>query len=98
MLAPEEVFRPSLSDLRARSELTPAEKRALRGKERKSKKKTRDALDKSVDKYATMRGIGGLKKQKQAALKGVVKIGRGVTVVGKKIKDVSGKKGHPRKS
>jgi U3 small nucleolar RNA-associated protein MPP10 len=85
MLAPEEVFKTASSDPRARSELTPAEKRSLRGKERKARKKTRDALDKSVDKYAKMKGI---KKQKDAALKNVVKAGKGVTVVGKKTRDV----------
>lgn len=85
MLAPEEVFKTASSDPRARSELTPAEKRSLRAKERKARRKTRDALDKSVDKYAKMKGI---KKQKDAALKNVVKSGKGVTVVGKKTKDV----------
>ncbi|KAJ7492583.1 U3 small nucleolar ribonucleoprotein complex, subunit Mpp10 [Mycena latifolia] len=83
MLAPEEVFATSSSDPRARSELTPAEKRALRGKERKAKMKSRDTLNNSVDKYAKLRGIGGIKKQKQAALATVVKTGKGVTVVGK---------------
>ncbi|KAG1825971.1 U3 small nucleolar ribonucleoprotein complex, subunit Mpp10 [Suillus subaureus] len=85
MLAPEEVFKTASSDPRARSELTPVEKRTLRAKERKARKKTRDALDKSVDKHAKMRGI---KKQKDAALKSVVKSGKGVTVVGKKTRDV----------
>ncbi|KAJ7706140.1 U3 small nucleolar ribonucleoprotein complex, subunit Mpp10 [Mycena rosella] len=83
MLAPEEVFATSSSDPRARSELTPAEKRALRGKERKAKMKSRDNLNNSVDKYAKLKGIGGIKKQKQAALASVVKTGKGVTVVGK---------------
>ncbi|KAG1783919.1 Mpp10 protein [Suillus placidus] len=85
MLAPEEVFKTASSDPRARNELTPAEKRTLRAKERKTRRKTRDALDKSVDKYAKMKGI---KKQKDAALKNVVKSGKGVTVVGKKTRDV----------
>lgn len=85
MLAPEEVFKTASSDPRARNELTPAEKRTLRAKERKARRKTRDALDKSVDKYAKMKGI---KKQKDAALKNVVKSGKGVTVVGKKTRDV----------
>ncbi|KAG1864167.1 Mpp10 protein [Suillus subalutaceus] len=85
MLAPEEVFKTASSDPRARSELTPAEKRTLRAKERKARKKTRDTLDRSVDKYAKMKGI---KKQKDAALKNVVKSGKGVTVVGKKTRDV----------
>jgi U3 small nucleolar RNA-associated protein MPP10 len=83
MLAPEEVFATASTDPRARSELTPAEKKALRGKERKAKKKSRDALNNSVDKYAKLKGIGGIKKQKQAALASVVKTGKGVTVVGK---------------
>ncbi|KAJ6575152.1 U3 small nucleolar ribonucleoprotein complex, subunit Mpp10 [Mycena capillaripes] len=83
MLAPEEVFATASSDPRARSELTPAEKKVLRGKERKAKKKSRDTLNNSVDKYAKLKGIGGIKKQKQAALASVVKTGKGVTVVGK---------------
>lgn len=96
MLAPEEIFAPSSSDPRARSELTPAEKRALRTKERKARKKSRDALEKGVDKFAKVKGIGGVKKQKEAALKSVVKTGKGVTVVGKKTKDITGKKDRTR--
>lgn len=84
MLAPEEVFSASASALRARSELTPAEKRALRTKERKTKKRQRDVLEKSVDKFAKGKGVGSVKKQKQAALDSIVKHGKGVTVVGKK--------------
>ncbi|KAF8168067.1 U3 small nucleolar ribonucleoprotein complex, subunit Mpp10 [Crassisporium funariophilum] len=84
MLAPEEVFSSSSSSLRARSELSPAEKRSLRTKDRKTKKRQRDALDKSVDKFAKAKSIGGVKRQKQAALESVVKHGKGVTVVGKK--------------
>ncbi|KAJ7837591.1 Mpp10 protein-domain-containing protein [Mycena olivaceomarginata] len=76
MLAPEEVFATASSDPRARSELTPAEKKALRGKERKAKQKSRDKLNNSVDKYAKLKGIGGIKKQKQAALASVVKTGK----------------------
>lgn len=99
MLAPEEVFAPSASDLRSRTEMTPIEKRALRGKERKSRQKQRDALDKSVDKFATkVRGIGGVKKQKAEALQGVVKSGKGVTVVGKKRKDILAKKPRTKSS
>ncbi|KDQ30727.1 hypothetical protein PLEOSDRAFT_1036174 [Pleurotus ostreatus PC15] len=90
LLAPEEVFTPAAGDLRSKSEMAPAEKRAARNKERKSRKKTRDLLDSGVDKYAKMKGV---KKQKQAALEGIVKTGKGVTVVGKKNKDILGKKG-----
>ena len=94
MLAPEEVFAPpSAKDLQARSELTPAQKRALRNKEKKAKKKARDTLEKSVDKFAQSRRPSSVKKQKEAALKSVVKSGKGVTVVGKQAKDLKpGKK------
>jgi U3 small nucleolar RNA-associated protein MPP10 len=91
MLAPEEVFTPATADLRAKSEMTPAEKQALRRKERKAKKKRRDALETSVDKYAKSKKAGSIKKQKEEALKSVVKSGKGVTVVGKKSKDILGK-------
>lgn len=53
------------------------------------KKKARDVLEKSVDKFAKTRGIGGVKKQKEEALKSLVKSGKGVTVVGKKSKDLA---------
>ncbi|KAH0829072.1 U3 small nucleolar ribonucleoprotein complex, subunit Mpp10 [Lanmaoa asiatica] len=77
MLAPEEVLAPaSSSDVRARSELTPAEKRARRTKERKAKKKMRDYIGQD-------RGQGSAKQEKEAALKSLVKSGKGVTVVGK---------------
>ncbi|KAG7450486.1 Mpp10 protein [Guyanagaster necrorhizus] len=91
MLAPEEVFAPSSSDLRSRSEMTPHEKQALRMKERKARKKRRDQLDIAMDKYARTRG--SVKSQKKDALETVVKSGKGVTVVGKQRKDIlQGKK------
>ncbi|EIW64701.1 Mpp10 protein [Trametes versicolor FP-101664 SS1] len=93
MLAPEEVFAPSASDLRARSELTPAEKRALRNKHKKAKKKVHDAIQKTSEKMGRPRGVGDVKRQKDAALKTLVKSGKGVTVVGKKSKEVEGKRG-----
>ncbi|KAH7883621.1 Mpp10 protein [Phlebopus sp. FC_14] len=80
MLAPEEIFAPVSPHPWARSELTPGEKRALRAKERKARKKSRDILNKSVDKYAKSKSI---KQQKEAAVKSIVKSGKGVTVVGK---------------
>ncbi|KAF7320313.1 U3 small nucleolar ribonucleoprotein MPP10 [Mycena kentingensis (nom. inval.)] len=82
MLAPEEVFATSTSDLRARSEMTPQEKKAARSKARKANRKSRDKLDKSVDKYAKLKGGKSVKRQKEAAL-AVVRTGKGVTVVGK---------------
>jgi U3 small nucleolar RNA-associated protein MPP10 len=84
MLAPEEIFAPNPSDLRAKSEMTSTEKRARRNKERKSWKKTRDILKNSVDKFAKMKGVRGAKKRKEEAVKTLLKHGRGVTVLGKK--------------
>lgn len=83
MLAPEEIFSAS-GPSRARSELTPVEKRTQRSKERKQRKRQGDFLEKGVDKFAkAAKSIGGVKKQKQAALDSIVKHGKGVTVVGK---------------
>ena len=87
MLAPEEVFAPQDAQLKARSELTPTEKRSLRNKQRKASKKTRSTLDQRVNTLSKAKGIGGVKKQKEAALKSVVKSGKGVTVIGKKSKE-----------
>ena len=92
MLAPEEVYAPAPSDLRARSELTPAEKRALRNKQKKAKKKVHDAIQKTAEKLGRPKGVGDVKRQKDAALKTLVKSGKGVTVVGKKGKELEGGK------
>ena len=78
--------------------MTPGEKRAQRARERKLRRKQRGLLDKSVDKFAKKSGEsivkGGVKKQKEAALKSLVKSGKGVTVIGKKSQEVNkGKKG-----
>ncbi|KIP11982.1 hypothetical protein PHLGIDRAFT_10298 [Phlebiopsis gigantea 11061_1 CR5-6] len=89
MLAPEEVFAPQSAQLKARSELTPAEKHALHNKQKKANKKARSTLDQSVNTFSKAKGIGGVKKQKEAALKSVVKSGKGVTVIGKKSKKTS---------
>ncbi|CAL1715634.1 unnamed protein product [Somion occarium] len=91
MLAPEEVYAPSPKDLVARSELTPAQKRALHNKQKKTKKKARQTLENSVDKYSKVKGIKGIKMQKNAALKSLVKTGKGITVVGKKGQDSGSK-------
>lgn len=77
--------------MRARTELTPTQKRALHNKEKKAKRKQRDALEKSVDKFAKT-GKSSVKKQKEAALKTVVKSGKGVTVIGKKSKEAGARK------
>ncbi|KAL5518905.1 MPP10 [Sanghuangporus vaninii] len=88
VLAPEEVFEPSSSDLRSKGELTPTEKRALRTKERKKRKKQRQVLEKSVDKFARPKGTKSAKKEKDDALKSLVKSGKGVTVIGKKSQEL----------
>lgn len=87
MLAPEEVFAPQAAQLKARSELTPTEKRTLRNRQKKTNKKARMTLDQSVKTFSKAKSIGGVKKQKEAALKSVVKSGKGVTVIGKKSKE-----------
>jgi U3 small nucleolar RNA-associated protein MPP10 len=87
MLAPEEVFAPQAAQLKARTELTPAEKRSLRNKQKKAYKKQHATLDQSVQSFAKAKGAGGVKKQKDAALKSLVKTGKGVTVIGKKSKE-----------
>ncbi|KAL5534201.1 hypothetical protein ACEPAG_663 [Sanghuangporus baumii] len=88
VLAPEEVFESSSSDLRSKSELTPTEKRALRTKERKKRKKQRQVLEKSVDKFARPKGTKSAKREKDNALKSLVKSGKGVTVIGKKSQEL----------
>ncbi|KAI1797849.1 Mpp10 protein [Ganoderma leucocontextum] len=94
MLAPEEVYAPGSNSLRARSELTPTEKRVMRNKQKKANKKTRDAIQKSVQSFGRPKGVGDVKRQKEAALKTLVKSGKGVTVVGKKGKEFAeGKRG-----
>jgi hypothetical protein len=86
MLAPEELFAPaSKSDLVARSELDPLAKKRMRQKDRKTRMRQRQALDSAVDKYAGKAGgggkaRGGVKSQKDRALKELVKTGKGVSV------------------
>ncbi|KAH8120364.1 U3 small nucleolar ribonucleoprotein complex, subunit Mpp10 [Phellopilus nigrolimitatus] len=96
ILAPEEVYAPTASDLRSKDELTPGEKQALRAKERKKRKKQRETLDKSVDKFAKLNRVKGVKKQKEAALKSVAKSGKGVTIIGKKSQDLKKVKKPPK--
>lgn len=97
LLAPEEVYAPATGDARAKGELTPGEKRAARGKERKKRRKQRDALSSAVDKFGANGAVGGrgaprnVKEAKNQALKGLVKNGKGVTVVGKDASRTAGK-------
>jgi U3 small nucleolar RNA-associated protein MPP10 len=89
MLAPEEVLAPSSRAPRSRSEMAPAEKRAQRNKERKKQRRTREQLDKRVDAHSR---VNGVKRQKEDALKSLVKTGKGVTVIGKKDKGFASKR------
>ncbi|KAF9643844.1 Mpp10 protein [Thelephora ganbajun] len=89
MLAPEEVLAPSSRAPRSRSEMTPAEKRAQRNKERKKQRRTREQLNKGVDAHSRVKGV---KRQKEDALKSLVKTGKGVTVIGKKDKGLVSKR------
>jgi U3 small nucleolar RNA-associated protein MPP10 len=83
MMAPEEIHERSSTDPRSRGELSPKEKRAARNKLKKAKKKARDALGSRVDKFVKAKGPSGIKAQKSAALRSIIKSGKGVTVVGK---------------
>jgi U3 small nucleolar RNA-associated protein MPP10 len=94
MLAPEEVFSSSSRSMRAKNELTPEEKRAQRNKDKKIRRKQRDHLDSTAKTVTDVKKAGSVKKQKEAALKSVVKSGKGVTVVGKMKK--SGSKPPPK--
>ncbi|KEP54195.1 putative U3 small nucleolar ribonucleoprotein MPP10 [Rhizoctonia solani 123E] len=90
LLAPEEVYTPSSSEIRARSELTPLEKKAARGRERKKRRKEKDILSTAADQS----GQGGrqaknTKEAKEQALNGLVKNGKGVTVIGKSSKSAA---------
>ncbi|KAI0029627.1 U3 small nucleolar ribonucleoprotein complex, subunit Mpp10, partial [Vararia minispora EC-137] len=95
MLAPEEVYHSSSADIRSRSELTPAEKRSLHNKQKKARRKARDALESGVDKFARLKGRKSVKAEKEEALKSMVKHGKGVTVVGKTSQDA--KRGRSKK-
>ena len=83
MLAPEEIYEPCSTAPCARGELSPKEKRAARNKRKRANKRARDTLDNSVDKFAKTKRPGGIRAQKSAALRSLVKTGKGVTVVGK---------------
>jgi len=82
LLAPEEMFAPPTAKaLVARSELTPEEAHAARGKRKREKKAERQKLGDMAELYGKRRG--GVKAEKERALQGLVKTGKGVTVLGK---------------
>ncbi|TYJ54152.1 hypothetical protein B9479_005163 [Cryptococcus floricola] len=82
MLAPQELFAaPTSSSLVARSELTSEDAQALRTKHRRHKKADRKKLGEMEELYGKKKQ--SVKEQKEEALKGLVKSGKGVTIVGK---------------
>lgn len=86
MLAPHELFAgPSKNELVARSEQTPEEAKAARGKARKHKKAERARLDATAQLYGKKRKTA--REEKDEALKHLVKSGKGVTVLGKGSKE-----------
>jgi U3 small nucleolar RNA-associated protein MPP10 len=88
MLAPEELLNPATtSSLVARSELTPEEAQHLRDRKRKAKKQDRKHLGDMAELYSKSKK-GGAKGEKERALQGLVKSGKGVTVVGKSEKEL----------
>jgi U3 small nucleolar RNA-associated protein MPP10 len=72
-----------LSALRNRSELTPAEKRAARTKERKKRKKATEAVKSYMSNRSGKNKSASARKEKDEVLRSLVKSGKGVTVVGK---------------
>ena len=69
----------------------------MRNKQKKVNQKARDAIQKSVQNFGGLKGIGDVKRQKEAMLKTLVKSGKGVTVVGRKSKEIAeGKRGRGR--
>ena len=73
------------------------EKPLTHHKRKKANKRARDAVQKSVQNFGRPKGAGDVKRQKEAALKTLVKSGKGVTVVGKKSKELAeGKQGRGR--
>jgi len=89
MLAPEELLQPATqSSLVARSELTPEEAQRIRERKRKAKKADRKHLGGMADLYGKGNKKGGTKGEKERALQGLVKSGKGVTVVGKSEKEL----------
>ncbi|WVQ99034.1 hypothetical protein IAU59_006166 [Kwoniella sp. CBS 9459] len=91
MLAPEELFAPpTASSLVARSELTPEEAQKARQKARKTKQAEQKRLGDMADLYGKNKNGKkrmSVREEKEAALKGLVKSGKGVTVVGKGSKE-----------
>ncbi|WVW82714.1 hypothetical protein I302_104725 [Kwoniella bestiolae CBS 10118] len=96
MLAPEELFQPPTSaSLVARSELTPEEAQRARQKNRKVKQSQQKKLSGMAELYGKKKK--SVREEKEEALKGLVKTGKGVTVIGKGGKELekSKKRGGP---
>ncbi|CAK9783925.1 U3 small nucleolar ribonucleo protein complex, subunit Mpp10p [Cutaneotrichosporon oleaginosum] len=81
MLAPQEMFAAKAAELVARDEQTPEEAKAARAKARRGKKAQRAKLAGAEALYSKKRKT--VREQKDEALRGLVKSGKGVTVLGK---------------
>lgn len=69
----------------------------MRNKQKKVNRKAREAIQRSVQDFGRPKGVGDVKRQKEAALKTLIKSGKGVTVVGKKRKELTeGQRGRGR--
>ncbi|WWC69143.1 uncharacterized protein I206_103079 [Kwoniella pini CBS 10737] len=90
MLAPQELFKaPTSSSLVARSELTSEEAQKARQKNRKAKQAEQKKLGSMADLYGNNKKRKSVREEKDEALKGLVKSGKGVTVIGKGGKEVN---------
>lgn len=74
--------------------MTPEEKQKQRGKVRKAKMNMRKGLEEMAELHGKKRK--SVKEQKEEAMKGLVKTGKGVTVVGKGSKEAEKAKGRKR--
>ncbi|ORX33861.1 Mpp10 protein-domain-containing protein [Kockovaella imperatae] len=99
LLAPEELFAapPTATNI-ARSEQTPEQAHAARNRRRKAQKGERKRLEEMAELYGKKPASGksGIRAEKQKALEGLVKTGKGVTVVGKGSKNAAGDRGQKR--
>ena len=96
-MAPEEVFAHDRRATKARTEMTPADKRTLQSKLKQERKKRSQILGSAVVKFGGGGSSSGsasaaagyakqpksVKEAKDMALESLVKTGKGVTVVGK---------------
>ena len=87
ILAPEELFAPpKASTLVSRTEINPEEKQRARTRSRKSKQNQLRKLGGMAELYGKKQGT---RAEKDRAMAGLVKAGKGVTVIGKGEKEMN---------